>query len=96
MASLVHCPHCGPRPKEEFSIRGAALPRPAPQASAETWFAHVYLRDNPAGDYREYWHHLAGCRRWLIVTRDTVGHEVTRVEDAASVRAEERAAEERT
>ena len=30
MASLITCPHCGVRPKEEFSIRGDAVPvRPA-------------------------------------------------------------------
>ena len=29
-----------------------------------------------AADYDEYWHHAAGCRRWLVVTRDTVTHEV--------------------
>jgi sarcosine oxidase subunit delta len=91
MASLVHCPHCGPRPKEEFSIRGAALSRPAPDADDATWFAHVYLRDNPAGPYREHWHHVAGCRRWLVVTRDTVTHETLGVEDAAAARTEERA-----
>ena len=47
MASLIRCPHCGPRPREEFTIRGAALKRPAPDAPGEDWFAYVYLRDNP-------------------------------------------------
>ncbi len=49
MASLIRCPHCGPRPREEFTIRGAALKRPAPDAPGEVWFAYVYLRDNPRG-----------------------------------------------
>lgn len=84
MASLITCPHCGARPKEEFSIKGAALPRPAPDAGAETWFDYVYLRDNPRGAYDEYWHHTSGCRRWLIVHRDTVTHEIGAVRDAAS------------
>ena len=89
----IDCPHCGARDAQEFSYLGAADPR-RPNGLAATEAAmtdYVYLRDNPAGEHREYWHHLAGCRRWLIVTRDTVGHEVTRVEDAASVRAEDRA-----
>ena len=30
---------------------------------------YVYLRDNPRGPLREYWHHAGGCRRWLVVTR---------------------------
>ena len=84
MASLIRCPHCGARPREEFSVRGAALARPAPDAGAEAWFAHVYLRDNPKGPYAEHWHHIAGCRRWLVVTRDTATHEVLSVVDASA------------
>ncbi|NEK34643.1 sarcosine oxidase subunit delta [Rhizobium leguminosarum] len=84
MASLISCPHCGARPKEEFSIRGdAGLGRPAPDAGAETWFDYVYLRENPRGRHSEYWHHSSGCRRWLIVERDTVTHVVHGVRDAA-------------
>ncbi|ACI58809.1 sarcosine oxidase, delta subunit family (plasmid) [Rhizobium leguminosarum bv. trifolii WSM2304] len=84
MASLISCPHCGARPKEEFSIRGdAGLARPAPDAGADAWFDYVYLRDNPRGSHSEYWHHSSGCRRWLIVERDTVTHVVHGVRDAA-------------
>ncbi|MBY5326511.1 sarcosine oxidase subunit delta [Rhizobium leguminosarum] len=84
MASLISCPHCGARPKEEFSIRGdAGLARPAPDADADAWFDYVYLRDNPRGRHSEYWHHSSGCRRWLIVERDTVSHVVHGVRDAA-------------
>lgn len=84
MASLISCPHCGPRPKEEFSIRGAASAvRPAPDAGADAWFDYVYLRDNPRGRHSEYWHHVSGCRRWLIVERDTVSHAIYDVHDAA-------------
>ncbi|MBY3598044.1 sarcosine oxidase subunit delta [Rhizobium bangladeshense] len=84
MASLISCPHCGARPKEEFSIRGdARLVRPAPDAGQDAWFDYVYLRDNPRGRHSEYWHHFSGCRRWLIVERDTVTHVVHGVRDAA-------------
>ncbi|GHD13090.1 sarcosine oxidase subunit delta [Tianweitania populi] len=83
MASLISCPHCGSRPKEEFEIKGAALPRPAPDAPQSEWFDHVFLRENPRGRYDEYWHHAAGCRRWLVVTRDTASHEVEACRDAA-------------
>ncbi|MFT3998862.1 MAG: sarcosine oxidase subunit delta [Rhizobium sp.] len=84
MASLISCPHCGARPKEEFTIKGdAGLTRPTPGASAEAWYDYVYLRDNPKGLHKEYWHHSSGCRRWLIVERDTVTHKVHRVSDAA-------------
>ena len=81
MASLIDCPHCGRRPREEFTIRGAALQRPAPNAPAPDWRTYVYLRDNPKGLHREHWRHHAGCRRWLIVTRDALTHEVHAVAD---------------
>ena len=81
MASLIRCPHCGPRPKEEFTIRGAALARPAPDADDATWLRYVYLRDNPRGPYEEHWHHTNGCHRWLVVTRDTLTHEQIAVRD---------------
>ncbi|MDE1157897.1 MAG: sarcosine oxidase subunit delta [Neorhizobium sp.] len=83
MASLITCPHCGVRPKEEFSIRGAAGPvRPSPSARQEVWHAYAYVRDNPKGRYQEYWHHAGGCRRWLVVDRDNVTHAVFAVIDA--------------
>ena len=83
MASLVPCPHCGLRPKEEFTIKGAALPRPSPDAGADAWLDHVYLRDNPRGALDEFWHHTSGFRRWLIVSRDTFSHEISACRDAA-------------
>jgi sarcosine oxidase subunit delta len=86
MASLIDCPHCGPRPKEEFGVKGAVLPRPAPDAGTADWMDYVYLRENPRGRYRGYWHHAGGCRRWLVVTRDTATHAVYGVADAAEER----------
>ncbi|RCW22696.1 N-methylglutamate dehydrogenase subunit B [Ciceribacter lividus] len=83
MASLIPCPHCGQRPKEEFTVKGAALARPTPDAGADAWFDYVYLRENPRGRYDEYWHHTSGCRRWLVVTRDTATHEIEGARDAA-------------
>lgn len=83
MASLVSCPHCGARPKEEFTIKGAVLTRPAADAPSDAWFEYVYLRDNPRGGYQEYWHHTSGCRRWLVVTRDTATHEIESTRDAS-------------
>lgn len=84
MASLITCPHCGVRPKEEFSIKGDAGPqRPAPDASADAWHAYVHLRENVRGVMREYWHHVGGCRRWLVVERHTFTHDVLSVVDAA-------------
>jgi heterotetrameric sarcosine oxidase delta subunit len=79
----IPCPHCGARGNEEFTYLGpAGLVRPEPDAPLEAWHAYVHLRDNPAGPHRELWHHLHGCRRWLVVTRDTRTHEIFGAEDA--------------
>ena len=89
MASLITCPHCGVRPKEEFSIRGdATVVRPSPKASDDAWYAYVFVRDNKRGRIREHWHHAGGCRRFLVVERDNVTHDVFSVTDAAVVAGE--------
>ena len=84
MASLITCPHCGVRPREEFSIRGDAAPvRPAPDATFAAWDDYVHIRDNVRGVMAEHWQHSGGCRRWLVVERDTFTHDVHSVVDAA-------------
>jgi heterotetrameric sarcosine oxidase delta subunit len=58
---------------------GDARPqRPASNDSAtiEQWFDYVYLRANPKGVFDEYTHHSGGCRTWLVVSRDTLTHDV--------------------
>jgi heterotetrameric sarcosine oxidase delta subunit len=87
----IPCPFCGARDLAEFSVLGSAEPeRPAIAAdaldgeAARAAFAdYVYLRDNPKGPHREYWFHAAGCRSWLVVTRDTATHAVLDVVFAA-------------
>jgi methylglutamate dehydrogenase subunit B len=76
---MIVCPHCGPRPVEEFTFNGdASVKRPAANdpASMEQWYEYTYLRDNPRGRFDEYAHHSGGCRAWLVVARDTETHEV--------------------
>ncbi len=84
----IDCPLCGARDRREFYYQGAAvaLNRPAPDAGVEAWDDYVHLRDNPAGETRDLWHHEAGCGAWLVVTRDTVSHAVSRVELATDVK----------
>ncbi len=74
----IACPFCGVRDHSEFTYLGDAEPqRPAHQdQDAKRWFDYVYLRDNPCGKISEYWHHLHGCREWLVVHRDTQTHEI--------------------
>ncbi len=86
MASLIPCPHCGIRPTEEFDIRGAVPgPRPEDDADLPQWIDYVHLRENPRGRLQEHWHHVGGCRRWLVVERDTRTHQVYSVHDAAGL-----------
>lgn len=93
MASLIQCPHCGIRPRDEFEVKGAALSRPQPDAGDDAWYAYVFLRENPRGPHAEYWHHVSGCRRWLVVLRDTVTHETIEVRDVTAARSIEREAQ---
>jgi sarcosine oxidase subunit delta len=89
----IPCPHCGERGSEEFSYLGAADPqRPAADAPIEAWHDYVYLRDNPAGVHRELWQHVYGCRRWLVVARDTRSHAITGAQDAMRLRLRDAAA----
>jgi methylglutamate dehydrogenase subunit B len=76
---LIPCPFCGPREHAEFAYGGDATvrrPRQIEPAWGSEWQAYVYERVNPRGPQREYWQHTAGCRQWLVVTRDTATHEV--------------------
>lgn len=72
----IKCPLCGSRDMREFTCRGAAQKTPAMEAGSEVWHEHVHLRDNPAGEVREFWQHTMGCGAWLVVTRNTVTHDV--------------------
>ncbi|MEO1200642.1 MAG: sarcosine oxidase subunit delta, partial [Pseudomonadota bacterium] len=49
-------------------------------AEVDPWLAYVFDRENPRGRHEEYWQHTGGCRAWLKVTRDTLTHEVFRIE----------------
>jgi heterotetrameric sarcosine oxidase delta subunit len=76
---LIPCPFCGQREHSEFAYGGDATvrrPRQSEPAWGPEWQAYVYERANPRGPQREYWQHAAGCRQWLVVTRDTLSHEV--------------------
>ena len=41
--------------------------------------AAVYMRDNPKGEHNEFWQHTLACRRWLVVRRNTVTHDILSV-----------------
>ena len=73
----IPCPFCGPRDHTEFSYEGdATAVYPALDASQDEWFEAVFLRENPRGPHSEVWHHLYGCRSFMIVERDTLTHKI--------------------
>ena len=86
---IINHPLLGPRDSQEFTYLGDAslMDRPdwlAPDA-VDRFHEYLYLRDNPAGPHRELWFHEQGDRSWLVVTRNTVTHEITGVELARDV-----------
>ena len=86
---LIPHPLLGPRDVGEFSYMGDAslLERPdgtAPDA-ATRFHDHLFLRANPAGSHHELWFHEHGDRSWLVITRDTLTHEITGAELARDV-----------
>lgn len=86
---LIPHPLLGLRDAQEFTYLGdaALLDRPDGMAegAAAAFNDYVYLRDNPAGLHRELWFHEQGDRSWLIVTRNTVTHEILGAELARDV-----------
>jgi len=73
---LLPCPWCGPRDAGEFAYVGEPRSRPHPSlTTAEQWRSYLYGRSNTAGWTTERWYHRMGCRRYLLVQRDTVSNE---------------------
>ena len=86
---IINHPLLGPRDAQEFTYLGDAslIDRPNWHAkdAAEQFYNYQYLRNNPAGEHRELWFHEGGDRSWLVVTRNTVTHEISNVELARDV-----------
>jgi methylglutamate dehydrogenase subunit B len=94
---IINHPLLGPRDSSEFVYLGdaALLNRPQWQGaeaskadiqqSIERFHYYLYIRDNPAAEHRELWYHEQGDRSWLVVTRDTVTHEILAVELARDI-----------
>ena len=75
-------PLCGDRDSREYTYMGheTYLDRPGDEGWSADWDDYLHLRDNPAGVTRDLWYHGAGCTSWLLVERDTVTHDILRVE----------------
>lgn len=86
---IINHPLLGPRDSSEFVYKGDAslIARPDWQAddALAQFIDYGYFRDNPAGEHRELWFHEQGDRSWLVVTRNTITHDITSVELARDV-----------
>lgn len=79
----IPCPFCGERDHSEFTYgEDASIRYPDLGASMAQWTSAVFERENIDGVVRESWHHVNGCRMWLIVERDTTTHEIHSVRPA--------------
>lgn len=78
----IKCPLCGDRDSREYTYMGheTYLDRPGDEGWSADWDDYLHLRDNPAGVTRDLWYHGVGCTSWLLVERDTVTHDILRVE----------------
>ena len=86
---IINHPLLGPRDISEFVYLGDAslLKRPSwdGNKSEEKFYGWLYLIGNVAGIHKELWFHQYGDRSWLIVTRNTISHEITKVELATDI-----------
>ena len=86
----IPCPICGERDRREFYYVGDAkiVNRPSPDASEDLCNDYLHNRENPAGVTKDLWYHESGCNSWLIVTRNTVTHEVVSAELTVDLKGE--------
>ena len=86
---IINHPLLGPRDSAEFTYLGDASLIERPDGMAENalsaFISYGYLRDNVAGVHQELWFHEQGDCSWLVVTRNTLTHEITLVELASEV-----------
>jgi len=76
---LITCPWCGLRDETEFHPGGEAgrvRPHAPDQLDDTQWADFLFMRRNEKGLRSERWLHAAGCRRWFVITRDTITHEI--------------------
>ena len=88
MSLQIPCPHCGPRPVHEFMYAEVAdVPESITDPDARD-LDRAFMRSNPAGLTTERWFHVAGCRRWLTLRRDTTSDLNPKAASMAGVAAE--------
>ena len=81
---LIDHPLLGLRDSSEFTYMGDAKLMNRPNWHSQNikskFVDYGYFRNNPAGIHKELWYHEQGDRSLLVVTRNTVTHEILKVE----------------
>ena len=87
---IIDHPLLGPRDISEFIYLGDAtlLNRPNwnDKKAEDIFYKYLYLRENIAGMHKELWFHQQGDRSWLVISRNTVTHEIIKVELATEIK----------
>jgi len=80
----IPCPFCGEREEDEFVYGGdAKRVRPGDPTSMDSnsWTDYLYNATNTKGEALEWWWHAQGCTKWFQITRNTVTHLITPVNE---------------
>ena len=81
---IIDHPLLGPRDINEFMYLGDASLLNRPKWDSEdaehSFYEYLYLRKNVAGIHKELWFHQQGDRSWLVISRNTLTHEITKVD----------------
>ena len=81
---IIDHPLLGPRDISEFIYLGDASLLNRPKWDAEdaehSFYEYLYLRKFVAGVHKELWFHQQGDRSWLVISRNTLTHEITKVD----------------
>lgn len=70
MSLRITCPTCGTRAMEEW-VHGEMFDLPDTLTDDERDIDRGFFHNNTEGVISEAWFHLYGCRRWIVVQRDT-------------------------
>ena len=85
---IIEHPLLGPRDSSEFVYLGDASlinrPKWDEEESEDRFFEYLYLRKNIAGIHNELWFHQQGDRSWLVISRNTLTHEIIKVDLATN------------
>jgi heterotetrameric sarcosine oxidase delta subunit len=71
MSLRLPCPHCGPRPIEEFVYGEVTAVSDSVVEPDERNVDLAFMASNPEGWTTERWFHSFGYRRWMTIRRNS-------------------------